>query len=89
MKKLIVTLAIVLGMGMSVFAQDVEVYQEKGLFGHGRGIFTEGNNDDQPFFDFEHGTGTDQDADAPLGSGIAMLVGLGAAYAIGKKRMKE
>ena len=27
--------------------------------------------------------------DAPLGSGIAVLIGLGAAYAIGKKRKEE
>jgi len=30
--------------------------------------------------------GSNSDADAPLGSGIAVLVGLGAAYMVGKKR---
>ena len=33
-----------------------------------------------------HGGSDDFDADGPLGSGIAVLVGLGAAYAMTKKR---
>ena len=48
MKKLIMTIAIVLGMGMSTFAQEVEVYEEKGLFGMGKGIFRGGNGEKIP-----------------------------------------
>ena len=33
--------------------------------------------------------GGSDDVEAPLGSGIAVLVGLGAAYLIGKKRSEE
>ena len=41
MKKLVMTIAIVLSMGATAFAQDVEVYEERGLFGMGKesGIF--------------------------------------------------
>ena len=35
------------------------------------------------------GHGESDDGDAPLGSGIAMLLGLGAAYAVAKKRREE
>ena len=33
--------------------------------------------------------GSEDNADAPLGSGIAVLMGLGAAYLVGKKRREE
>ena len=36
-----------------------------------------------------HGETGNQDADGPLGSGIAVLMGLGAAYALSKKRKDE
>jgi hypothetical protein len=36
-----------------------------------------------------HGESTDSGAEGPLGSGIAVLVGLGAAYLVGKKRREE
>lgn len=36
MKKLMLVMAIVLGMGATAFAQDVEVYEERGLFGMGK-----------------------------------------------------
>ena len=38
MKKLIMTIAIVFGLGMITFAQDAAV-EEKGLFGRGEGIY--------------------------------------------------
>ena len=89
MKKLIMTIAIVLGMGMSTFAQEVEVYEEKGLFGMGKGIFRGGEEEDPllnlPELDYE----TQQNAEAPLGSGIAVLMGLGAAYLVGKRRKED
>ena len=89
MKKLIMTIAIVLGMGMSTFAQEVEVYEEKGLFGMGKGIFRGGEGEDPllnlPELDYE----TTDNSDAPLGSGIAVLMGLGAAYLVGKRRKED
>ena len=92
MKKLIMTIAIVLAMGMTSFAQiDPETYEQQGggLFGRGlnTGLF-EMDEDallKLPEFDDED----DVDADAPLGSGIALLLGLGGAYLVGKKRKEE
>ena len=70
MKKLIMTIAIVLSMCATTFAQDVEVYEERGLFGMGK-------------------ESEDQDADSPLGTGIALLTTLGAAYLVGKRRKED
>ena len=95
MKKLALTIAIILGMGLTTFAQD-------DAFGGG-GLFQRG---DTPHYDFyadwadlgwtrttglfnlpgQHGLETD--AQAPLGSGLLLLVGFGAAYALKKKREK-
>ena len=36
----------------------------------------------------QHGTNTDTNG-TPLGSGVAVLLGLGAAYLVGKKRREE
>lgn len=36
-----------------------------------------------------HGSGTNEDANGPLGSGIAVLLGLGAAYAWSKNRKEK
>ena len=89
MKKLALTIAIVLGMGMTTFAQDVEVYDRAGLFGKAPGIFRGGEPDEDPLFGLPSEHGLDTDTDTPLGSGIAVLVGLGAAYIVAKKRKKE
>ena len=66
MKKLIMTIAIVLGLCATSFADP-----------NGGGLFQRG----------AHGETTNQDA--PVGSGIAVLLGLGAAYLVGKKRREE
>lgn len=102
MKKLALTIAIVLGMTLGVSAQmsqqtvgglfergyvSDEVYYGAGssnyndLFGNlrGGGLLNPG----LPF----HGETENQDA--PLGSGIAVLLGLGAAYAVAKKRKED
>ena len=86
MKKLILTIAIILGMGTMSFAQFGEdIYEESGLFGKGPGLF----RSEDPLLP-NHNEDEDVDADqVPLGSGIAMLVSLGAAYAIAKKRREE
>ena len=87
MKKLTITIAIVLGMGMTLSAQiDPDSYEKKGgLFGRGwdYGLFLEDEDGGLmrlPEFDSE------VDEDAPLGSGIAVLTALGAAYLVGKRR---
>ena len=84
MKKLALTVAIVLSMGLSVMAQD------GGLLNRGvsfdkqeRGSLREGGGPAMPPF------GSDDNHDGPLGGGVAVLLGLGAAYLIGKKRNEE
>lgn len=88
MKKLIMTIAIVLGMTMGAFAQEAEI-EERGLFG--KGGMTKSNlfglvAPEDPYGD-ENQDG--EDPEAPLGSGIAVLMGLGAAYLVGKRRKED
>ena len=82
MKKLALTIAIVLTMGLSALAQD------GGLLN--RGVSFEKQNREDPMMPTlpGHGETGDQDA-SPLGSGVAVLLGLGAAYLVGKKRNEE
>ena len=86
MKKLALTLAIVLGLGVASFAQG--------------GLFQRGDTDEYSLYrDGEggtimgpglpgHGETGDQDA-TPLGSGVVALLSLGAAYLVGKKRNEK
>ena len=83
MKKAILTLAIVLGMGMISFA--AQDNQGGGLFGYGDKIYDRETGDRTPMLP-NHGETENQDGDAPLGSGIVALIGFGAAYAFAKKR---
>ena len=85
MKKLALTLAIVLGLGMASYAEG------GGLFGQGQSVAEENttttmyNRDGLfPALPGQHNTGAHQPA--PVGSGITVLIGLGAAYAFAKKR---
>ena len=86
MKKLILTTAIILGLSMTTFADP-----------NGGGLFKRGETperslrfgeDESPLAP-NHGLSGNQNAEAPLGTGIAVLMGLGAAYLIGKKRNEE
>lgn len=87
MKKLSMTIAIVLGLSLTTFANP----NDGGLFQRGAaepeatelyGTRTGG----MPKLP-NHSETTNQDA--PLGSGIAVLMGLGAAYLVSKKRREE
>ena len=90
MKKLIMTIAIVLSLGTMAFAQDVEVYEERGLFGMGKESTIFGaKGDGDALMLPDHGETDDQDADSPLGTGIALLTALGAAYLVGKRRKED
>ena len=84
MKKITMTLVILLSLTMGSFAQN------GGLFG--KGATRDGGNDNttlsnSPLLPGSHGD--DGDTGAPLGTGTALLVGLGAAYLVGKKNRKE
>ena len=85
MKKLALTMAIVLTMGLSAIAQDGGLLNRGVSFDKQEksGMMKDGN----PALPGEHGS--DSDWNAPLGSGIAVMLGLGAAYLIGKKRNEE
>ena len=80
MKRLALSFAIILGLASASFGQSIwgkSSYDD--IWGNDR--------DPAPGIVFpNHDWGSDFDADGPLGSGIAVLVGLGAAYAIAKKR---
>ena len=84
MKKLALTIAIVLGLGLTTFADP-----------NGGGMFQRGASEEQtnnrdlfssPVLP-NHGQTGNQNA--PLGTGIALLTTLGAAYLVGKKRREE
>ena len=100
MKKLAITIAIIFGLGMGVYAQG-------GLFGYGavsdEQYYGSGapSTFDQNYFGLslfrvnhdindlnipDHGLNTDQNGVAPLGGGVLLLIGFGAAYALKKKR---
>jgi len=80
MKKLILTTAIILGLGLTSFADP-----------NGGGVFQRGNEEsgDRSLFPAlpVHGQTTNQPA--PLGTGVMVLTALGAAYLVGKKRREE
>ena len=80
MKKLALTIAIVLGLSMASFAQG-------GLFQRG----TDPNREsdiNMPSVPGQHGLSGDQPA-APLGTGIAIMTAFGAAYLVGKRRKED
>ena len=91
MKKLALTLAIVLSMALGASAQyfgDNGQSNGGGLFGRGETRDSDnGGNTAAPLLP-GHGLNTNQDA-APLGSGALLLIGFGAAYAVAKKNRKE
>ena len=91
MKKLVLTIAVVLGLSLTTFANT----NNGGLFQRGAskptsGIY--GNRDGllppAPGIP-EHELEGNQDASTPLGSGIAVLLSLGAAYMVTKKRKED
>ena len=81
MKKLAMTIAIVLGLSMASFAQG--------------GLFQRGGDDTEFVFNRDGetpgfpGHGGSGNQDAPLGSGVVALISLGAAYLVGKKRNEK
>ena len=101
MKKLVLTIAIVLGMAFGASAQYFDYgktsgpRQGGGLFGYGAvsdeyfygaGGFNENTNPLLPLLPF-HNLDEDQNA-SPVGSGALLLIGMGAAYAAAKKKKK-
>ena len=87
MKKLILTIAVVLGLGLTTFANN-----DGGLFQRGASETSYGIYGDReggmitPGIPDHDQTGNQN---APLGSGVAVLLGLGAAYMVAKKRKED
>ena len=103
MKKTFLTIAIVLSMSIGAFAQGGlfgygEVDQEEEEFDIAWYSFYQDQDDvDNSLFGLLRGSfampglpnhGSTNNENAPLGSGAALLIGLGAAYAL-KKRSKK
>ena len=94
MKKLILTSAIILGISLTTFA-DGGLFQrgynaKNGFSGYTYFGATEmGERTTDPLRPGlpAHGENTNQPA--PVGSGIAVLLGLGAAYMVAKKRKED
>lgn len=94
MKKIALTIAIILGMSIGVFAQQQSC---GGLFQrgyvsdesyYGTSSYREGN----PLLPNQYGNNGDfngETGEAPLGSGIALLVGLGAGYMFAKRHKED
>lgn len=85
MKKLALTIAVVLGLGLTTFANN-----DGGLFQRGAseptyGLFRDG----EERLLVVPGHGETDNMNAPLGSGVAVLLGLGAAYMVAKKRKED
>ena len=89
MKKLTLTTAILLGLATTALADP----NGGGLFQRGTSPEMEGmygnRSTNTPMLP-SHGSSENQNAnELPLGSGIAVLLGLGGAYFLGKKRRQE
>ena len=88
MKKLILTIAIMLGLSSMAFAED-------GLFQRGINYDDEQmlfflRNNEVPIMPYQHNLYGNQDADvAPLSGGILTLIGLGVGYVVAKKKKSE
>ena len=94
MKKLTITIVILLGLTMTTFA-DGGLFKrgynaENGASGYNYfGAKAEGDNAGSPAMPMLPQHGEDTNQPAPLGSGIVLLAALGGAYLVGKKRREE
>ena len=90
MKKTIVAVAILLGIGLSGMAQEGQgMLRRSQDYEQGRNANRMGDRGIGLALPTTHGGSGDFDGTTPLGSGVAVLLGLGAAYLVGKKRREE
>ena len=89
MKKTIIAIAIILGLSLSGFAEGGGLFKRgelpnKQRFGRDVAPIMMPNN-----HGYYNDVNPENGEEAPLGSGIAVLLGLGAAYLAAKKREEE
>jgi len=84
MKKLIMAIAILLGLSLTTFANP----NGGGVFGRGEST-DQGNREGNLFAPRLPNHGQDSNQPAPLGSGIIVLTAFGTAYALYKKRRSQ
>ena len=92
MKKIIMTTAIVLALSFTTFAQDGGMFHRADNAkngGNGYALYEAKGDTKDGGFPGMPGHGGTSNADAPLGTGIVLLAGLGAAYMVAKKRREE
>ena len=96
MKKLTLTIAIILGMTMTTFAEGGGLFNRGNNARNGASGYsyfsTDGLSDirtEDPFNPLLPAHGLEDNQDAPLGSGIVALMSLGAAYMVAKKHREE
>ena len=89
MKKLIMTSAIVLALSFTTFAQGGSMFHRENSGENGTSLYESKGGFNKGFGPNLPGHGETGDVDAPLGSGIVLLAGLGAAYMVAKKRREE
>ena len=84
MKKLVLTIAILLGLSLTTFANP----NGGGVFGRGEST-DQGNRESNLFAPRLPQHGQNGNQPAPLGSGIMVLATFGTAYALYKKRRSQ
>lgn len=84
MKRVIITLSFIAALGLNVNAQNKSTQSSDGFFNNS--TLTETNY--REGFGYPNLPGRDEftDQDAPLGSGLLLLAGMGAAYALRRRR---
>lgn len=85
MKKIALAIVIVLGLSMTSFADP----NGGGLFQHGEEPSTNVYGNREGGLPCLPGHGHPDHQDAPLGSGIAVLLGLGVVYGLNKKHNEK
>lgn len=90
MKKLALTIAIILGLGIGVYAQG-GLFQYGAVsdeYYYGSAYYDAYNTRDGLMYPGLPGHGMNDNLDAPLGGGALLLLGFGAAYALKKRNRK-
>ena len=89
MKKLIITAAIILGLGMTSFADGGGLFQRGTNPEEQNGAFGNRATQEAPMLPAHNQTGNQDGDQVPMGTGIAVLAALGGAYLVAKKRREE